>query len=219
MLTLMKHTEVAMALMRLSLLVFFLCLSHSVSAWMDSDVDGVPDKKDACPNTPLNTLVKANGCHEEYLVQEVPPEAEEPVQSIPEIETQAVSEACLLTSEGMPNNEYCEKVTVSPVYFDFAKSQVLLTQYPLLAKVAELVKQRPAARLTLIGHADIIGAEAFNQSLSVKRAQSVKSVLTSQYGIMPHDISYRGVGNTVPAEGNETVNGRQANRRVEIIIN
>lgn len=209
-----------MRLIRFAILVFIMGISFSVNAWVDSDLDGVPDKKDACPNTPPDIVVKANGCHEEYLVQTPEPSATEVTapENLAHVDTQAALYACLLTSSAMPANSHCDTVTVSPVYFDFAKSQVLMTQYPLLARVAELVKQRPELKLTLIGHADIIGSAGFNQTLSVKRAQNVKAVLVAQYGLMGSDIVYRGVGNTMPVDDNKTANGRQGNRRVEIII-
>ena len=68
-----------------------------------------------------------------------------------------------------------------------------------------------------IGHTDSIGADAYNQKLSVRRAESVKSYLVSK-GVEPNRIYTEGKGEKQPVASNKTADGRQKNRRVEIEV-
>ena len=68
-----------------------------------------------------------------------------------------------------------------------------------------------------IGHTDSIGADAYNQKLSVRRAESVKAYLVSK-GVEPNRIYTEGKGEKQPVASNKTKDGRQKNRRVEIEV-
>ena len=68
-----------------------------------------------------------------------------------------------------------------------------------------------------IGHTDSIGSDAYNQKLSVRRAESVKAYLVSK-GIEPNRVYTEGKGEKQPVASNKTKDGRQKNRRVEIEI-
>jgi outer membrane protein OmpA-like peptidoglycan-associated protein len=67
------------------------------------------------------------------------------------------------------------------------------------------------------GHTDSVGEEGFNQSLSQRRADSVKSYLAGR-GVAPVRLTSIGKGEGYPIAGNESAGGRQQNRRVEVII-
>ncbi|WP_445945635.1 OmpA family protein [Shewanella sp.] len=200
---------------RLVLGLWLICVSATAFAWIDTDKDGVPDKKDACANSPKDVIVQANGCHQEaFLAQQI----ETPkIESVDIPQTEAITTACFLDETSEFNFNECDSIDITPVYFEFAKSQVLQTQKPLLQKVA-IMAQQHHGQLTLVGHTDIIGSEAFNQELSLKRAKNVAQILVSEYGLMASDIDYYGMASSVPADDNTTANGRQANRRVEITI-
>jgi len=71
--------------------------------------------------------------------------------------------------------------------------------------------------LSIEGHTDSIGSDEFNQKLSEARAQSVFDYLY-QAGVAQDIMETRGFGKTQPRESNDTAKGRQANRRVEIVI-
>jgi len=75
----------------------------------------------------------------------------------------------------------------------------------------------PDTMIQVSGHADSTGSEEHNQELSMRRAQTVSSYLSSQ-GVAGSRIESRGYGETIPRESNETAEGRQLNRRVEIRI-
>ena len=72
-------------------------------------------------------------------------------------------------------------------------------------------------RVRVDGHTDASGQEAYNEQLSVRRANSVVNVLT-QVGMRPENIQVRGLGNREPVASNKTRAGRTENRRVSIVV-
>ena len=111
-----------------------------------------------------------------------------------------------------------EKVTMAAeTNFDFDKS-VLKPEGK--AKLDDLVGKLKAVNLEVIiaiGHTDSIGSKAYNQKLSVRRANSVKAYLVSK-GIEANRIYTEGKGETQPIADNKTKEGRAKNRRVEIEV-
>lgn len=87
----------------------------------------------------------------------------------------------------------------------------------LLAQVAAMLRTSPTASVTIVGHTCNVGEESYNQWLSLRRAESVRDTLQQEYGIT-NPISVEGKGSGEPKESNETRQGRQANRRVEVYI-
>lgn len=83
--------------------------------------------------------------------------------------------------------------------------------------VANSLNNYPNTTVNVIGHTDSTGDAAFNQDLSQRRAQAVSSVLLSG-GVSPGRVRSIGAGENQPVASNQTASGRQANRRVEIII-
>ena len=111
-----------------------------------------------------------------------------------------------------------EKVTLAAdVLFDFDKS---LLKPEGKAKLDDLANKVQAINLEVviaIGHTDSIGSDAYNQKLSVRRAESVKAYLVSK-GVEPNRIYTEGKGEKQPVASNKTKEGRQKNRRVEIEV-
>ncbi|WP_341366888.1 OmpA family protein [Yoonia sp. BS5-3] len=83
--------------------------------------------------------------------------------------------------------------------------------------VASSLNNYPDTTVNVIGHTDSTGEAAYNQDLSQRRAQAVSSVLFSG-GVSPSRVRSIGAGENQPIASNQTASGRQANRRVEIII-
>ncbi len=111
-----------------------------------------------------------------------------------------------------------EKVTMAAdTHFDFDKSAL---KPEGKARLDDLVGKLKAVNLEVIiaiGHTDSIGSNAYNQKLSVRRANSVKAYLVSK-GIEPNRIYTEGKGETQPVADNRTKQGRAKNRRVEIEV-
>jgi OmpA-OmpF porin, OOP family len=102
------------------------------------------------------------------------------------------------------------------INFDFNSDVIRGESRPTLEKVVAILKEKPDWRLTVEGHTDNIGGEAFNQTLSDKRAAAVKNYLTAA-GIEPSRLNAVGLGLSQPVAGNETEAGRAQNRRVELL--
>jgi len=110
------------------------------------------------------------------------------------------------------------KVTLAAdVLFDFDKSALKADGKSKLDDLAAKVKDINLEVVIAIGHTDSIGSDAYNQKLSVRRAESVKAYLVSK-GVEPNRIYTEGKGEKQPVASNKTKDGRQKNRRVEIEI-
>ena len=111
-----------------------------------------------------------------------------------------------------------EKVTLAAdVLFDFDKSVLKPEGKAKLDDLANKVRAINLEVVIAIGHTDSIGSDAYNQKLSVRRAESVKAYLVSK-GVEPNRIYTEGKGEKQPVASNKTKEGRQKNRRVEIEV-
>jgi outer membrane protein OmpA-like peptidoglycan-associated protein len=108
-------------------------------------------------------------------------------------------------------------VLPSEVLFAFDSADLGEGAAEALSKVVADVKSTPGTRVSVEGHTDDVGARDYNQSLSERRAASVKSYLVSQ-GIDALKIESSGLGATRPVASNDTEEGRKKNRRVEVVI-
>ncbi len=86
-----------------------------------------------------------------------------------------------------------------------------------LSKLAKILKEDANKKIRVDGHTDATGTEQYNQWLSDKRATSVK-VYLEEAGVSGSRISTKGLGQTKPVADNKTPEGRERNRRVEVII-
>ena len=108
-------------------------------------------------------------------------------------------------------------VNMSDVLFDTAKFSLRPLAREKLAKVAGIVSGHPGLRLDVEGHTDSVGGDDYNQQLSEHRGESVRDYLTNQ-GMPVGSVTTKGFGKTQPVASNDTAQGRQQNRRVEIVI-
>jgi outer membrane protein OmpA-like peptidoglycan-associated protein len=104
------------------------------------------------------------------------------------------------------------------VLFDFDKADIRADAAAALAKVATIIRAYPAGSVTLEGHTDAKGDDAYNQGLSERRAQSVRAWLVEKERIAGAKMAARGWGERRPVASNDTDPGRQKNRRVEVVI-
>lgn len=103
------------------------------------------------------------------------------------------------------------------VEFDFDKSTLRPESQQTLNEATEVLKQYPDIRVEAAGHTDSIGSDQYNQGLSERRAQAVYDYLVSN-GIDSSRLSVRGYGEASPIADNATRDGRQRNRRTELVV-
>jgi len=108
-------------------------------------------------------------------------------------------------------------VNMSDVLFDSGKFTLRPLAREKLAKISGIVLAYPTLRLAVEGNTDSVGTEMFNQQLSEQRAQGVRSYLTQQ-GVPESSTTAAGFGKSRPIASNETAEGRQQNRRVELVV-
>jgi len=102
------------------------------------------------------------------------------------------------------------------VQFASGKTDILPASEDDLNKVGQVLDDWPAAKVEIGGHTDSQGSDSFNKSLSLKRANAVKSYLTTA-GIDASRLTPKGLGATQPIASNDSALGRAANRRVEVV--
>ncbi|MCU1384405.1 MAG: OmpA/MotB protein [Acidobacteria bacterium] len=110
-----------------------------------------------------------------------------------------------------------KRVDVYGIYFDFASDRLRPESAPVLREISEALTKNPAWMLTINGHTDNVGGDAFNLDLSKRRSASVRRALSETYHIDPARLSTAGFGASQPKESNATVDGRAKNRRVELV--
>ena len=108
-------------------------------------------------------------------------------------------------------------VNMSDVLFDTGKYTLRPLAREKLAKVAGIVSGHPGLRLDVEGHTDSVGGDDYNQQLSEQRGAAVRDYLLQQ-GMAVSAVTTKGFGKTQPVASNDTAQGRQENRRVEIVI-
>src|SRR6476646_9066921 len=106
---------------------------------------------------------------------------------------------------------------MSDVLFKTGSFELLSGARERLAKVSGIVIAHPGLHLEVEGHTDAVGGDDYNQKLSENRAQAVRDYLIQQ-GIPNNSIVSRGLGKTQPVATNDTAEGRQQNRRVELVL-
>lgn len=105
----------------------------------------------------------------------------------------------------------------SSISFDTNQYTIKPTFTPVLDQVAQTLVQHPELIAQVVGHTDSTGSPAYNQTLSVNRAQSVANYL-AQHGVASSRLAAEGRGQNQPVADNSTEAGRAQNRRVEIFL-
>jgi len=108
-------------------------------------------------------------------------------------------------------------VNLSDVLFDTGKWTLKPGAREKLAKISGIILSHPGLKLEVEGHTDSVGSDEFNQTLSERRAFSVRDFLV-QEGINGSSITATGFGESRPVASNDTATGRQLNRRVEMVV-
>lgn len=103
------------------------------------------------------------------------------------------------------------------ILFDTGKDVVKPESTPTLKEIAAALTSHPDLRVEIQGHTDNVGKAADNQALSEARAAAVKAALVGSYGVNAAQLTTKGYGDTKPVADNKTAEGRQNNRRVELV--
>jgi OmpA-OmpF porin, OOP family len=109
------------------------------------------------------------------------------------------------------------KIVLNNIFFDFDKSTLKAESGPELDRLVDLLKENRSMQIEISGHTDNMGPDAYNMSLSERRAKTVVAYLIRR-GIAKDRLSTQFFGETKPAGTNETEEGRSKNRRVEFLI-
>ncbi|MCU0619177.1 MAG: OmpA family protein [Gemmatimonadaceae bacterium] len=109
------------------------------------------------------------------------------------------------------------RVATQGIFFATGSDRIRPESKPTLDEIGAMLRDHPELALTIEGHTDNVGGAADNLALSDRRAAAVKQALVSQYGVDASRLETKGLGQTKPAAGNDTPEGRQQNRRVELV--
>lgn len=109
-------------------------------------------------------------------------------------------------------------VNMSDVLFDTGSYTLKAGAREKLAKISGILLAHPGLTLQIEGYTDSVGSDELNQQLSEQRAGSVRDFLAEQ-GVPVSSITAKGFGKSQPVASNDTPEGRQKNRRVEIVVN
>ena len=173
----------------------------------DADGDGVADKDDACPNEAGPAENK--GC----------PWTDTDGDGVLDKDDQCPDVAGTVANKGCP--EVTEEVQkqlndyARTILFDTGRASLKTESVSVFVDIIKILNEYPNAKFTVEGHTDSVGSEKLNQSLSEKRANSVRDFLV-QEGIGADRLTAIGYGEAKPIASNANRAGRTQNRRVEI---
>ena len=130
---------------------------------------------------------------------------------------------CPGTSQGLVVDSVgCPQTLTLHLEFDFDSNKLRVTkggntaqQLDQLKEFANLLRKHQEYRAVIIGYTDSTGNEEYNQRLSLRRAEAVKNLLIKE-GISEYQIGIDGLGEKYPVASNDTEEGRQKNRRIEL---
>lgn len=189
---------------------------------LDSDRDGVPDSRDACPGTPVNVEVGEDGCRLDADKDGVP-DATDQCPNTP-AGLPVMSDGCALRGDcrlPKPGDRIdaqgcaATAIVLKGVNFELNSAKLTPEARQVLDRVADTLRASSDLRVEVGGHTDAIGEAGYNQRLSDQRASSVARYLRER-GVAAGVLVARGYGESRPIADNDTAEGREANRRVEL---
>jgi outer membrane protein OmpA-like peptidoglycan-associated protein len=109
------------------------------------------------------------------------------------------------------------RVATRGIYFDSGSDQLRPESTPTLKQMGQMLQEHQELSLLIEGHTDDQGDDSYNQDLSERRAAAVRQFLIAEYGISDSRLQSKGFGESNPVSPNTTPEGRQNNRRVELV--
>lgn len=210
----------------------------SVGCPPDADGDLVPDYRDQCPNTPEGVIVDSLGCPPDtdkdgvYDYKDWCPNTPEgtPVDTVG-CPLDSDKDGVLDPNDQCPDTPLGEKVDKvgcsirvtkklnvlkKGILFKTASANLARSSYKVLDTLAALLHDEASLNLEIQGHTDSVGRDDYNQKLSESRANSAMNYLLTK-DIDAERLRAAGYGETKPIADNGTKEGRQMNRRVELV--
>jgi OmpA-OmpF porin, OOP family len=158
--------------------------------------------------TPATAMPECDGALKPVVAEVAPPP---PAPAVPA----PVAPAAPVVVAPVPSSE---KVTyAADAFYDFDKSTLKPAAKEKLDDLVSKVKDINLEVIIAVGHTDSVGTDAYNQKLSVRRAESIKTYLVGK-GIEANRVYTEGKGEKQPVADNKTAEGRAKNRRVEIEV-
>jgi len=108
-------------------------------------------------------------------------------------------------------------LTIGDLLFATGKATLSTQANVSINKLGEFLVNHPSRNIAIEGHTDSVGSDAYNDALSLRRAEAVKTALVAK-GVGAERIVARGLGKRFPIASNATAQGRQLNRRVEVVV-
>ncbi|MEM9932374.1 MAG: OmpA family protein [Bacteroidota bacterium] len=197
-------------------------IASADNPYKDSDLDGIPDKDDRCPD--VKGLIMNLGCppeDDQSDAGEVPVEESYTDNTTEEIPTQSYDNYVdndNTSFSGSINQEDVDflQQAMNNIFFYSGSHDLKSESYSTLDEVANILNKYPNYGLQVLGHTDNMGTYKSNQILSVMRAFEVKYYLVHKKGIPIARITSNGYNSANPIADNSTSEGREANRRVEL---
>jgi len=209
---------------------------ENIAALMkDEDNDGVSDYFDKEPGTPEGYMVYGGGQAVDQDKDGIPDEIDEDPFSTKGTKVDANGRELDDDGDGVPNSHDLEPNTKSGsfvnyqgvtildkvggaakgseaflpnIYFNFNKSAVTSANYQRLATVAKFLEANPNVKLRVIGHADKVGSESYNQSLSERRAKAAINALVNEFGVDPSRLEAVAKGKSMLVSKRNDINRR-----------
>jgi OOP family OmpA-OmpF porin len=174
----------------------------------DKDNDGVVDRLDKCPSDPEDKdgFQDDDGC----------PDLDNDGDGIADADDKCPNNPGTVETKGCPKTkEIRGALVLKGVNFESGKDILKSYSFASLDKIAESLREWPEVKLEISGHTDNIGEASFNQDLSQRRAETVRTYLINK-GISGDRLTAIGYGPEKPIATNKTASGRGQNRRVEL---
>uniref|UniRef100_A0A832MM59 OmpA family protein n=1 Tax=Eiseniibacteriota bacterium TaxID=2212470 RepID=A0A832MM59_UNCEI len=194
------------------------CTVDRFGCTMDGDGDGVCDGLDKCPGTPVGAAVDADGCSESQLsARSTPPPAPPPAREV----------AKPSTSPPQPPKPVSEverklletgRIRLENIYFETNSATLLPESETTLREVGETLEKFPDLQIEIGGHTDTRGRAAYNQSLSQRRAESVRAYLLQNFRLEERNLVAKGYGESQPETQERNDEELLRNRRVELKV-
>jgi OOP family OmpA-OmpF porin len=185
--------------------------SSGCSIAKDSDNDGVADDKDQCPNSPRGAKVNAVGCS---------------------VDTDKDQDGVIDRLDQCPNTPRTDKVDRNGcsiftdkevsislnVKFDNNSAEINRPGHPDFVDFAAFLKRFPETKAEISGHTSRAGDADYNLTLSKRRAEAVKALLISRYGIEGSRLTAVGYGEERLLDASGTAEAARVNRRIEAVV-